>query len=186
MKKALLHPYGLLKLLPLLIILPGTLFSCKKEMINSNVSTAKENLLADKTSNSDENKEPGKHETVTKEFYNSTLFDSCRQENVVLSGEAIYKLSESFDRGYYINYEIDLEKVTGVGEITGIKYHGGGKILGIVKQNENATKVKGKVTYKVKYVGGNGNQIFFTQNARFLQVNNVVKIDFNNIYDSCK
>ena len=114
------------------------------------------------------------------------VFDSCRKENVLLSGQTVYKLTESFENGYYINYEIKLDKIKGVGEKTGIKYHGGGKILGIVKANEDGTNVKGKVTYKVKYEGNNGYQISFTQNARFKMVNNIIKVDFNNIFDSCK
>ena len=58
--------------------------------------------------------------------------------------------------------------------------------MGTARLNEDGTKVRGKVTYKVKYVGNKGNQIFFTQNARFIQVNNEIKVEFDDIFDSCK
>jgi hypothetical protein len=129
---------------------------------------------------------PSHKPTITTEPYKAVIFDSCRMEEVDLSGTVTYSLVESFDKGYYINYKIDLDKVSGLGKKTGSVYHGGGKIVGTTKQNEDGTKVKGKTTYRVKYVGNDGNQIFFTQNARFIMVNGETKVEFNNIYDSCR
>ena len=186
MQKASLYPYGLLTLLPLLIMSSGIFLSCKKDTVGNIESTGRASLSVAEIKISEKDRASRKQASVTTEPYSTVLFDSCRNENILLTGQATYKLIESFDKGYYINYEIDLDKIKGVGERTGTVYHGGGKIIGIVKQNENATKVKGKVTYKVKYVGNNGNQIFFTQNARFISVNNVTKVDFNNIFDSCR
>jgi len=166
----------LINVLLLQIILFGT--SCRKTDMNFDEGAVllKESAAMVKKSG---------HSTVTTEPYNSMVFDSCRGENVLLAGQAVYKLTESFDKGYYINYEIMLDKVIGIGEKSDTRYHGGGKIVGTVRANEDGTKVKGKVTYKVKYVGNNGNQIYLTQNARFIMVNNIIKVDFNDIFDSC-
>ena len=124
--------------------------------------------------------------TITREPYKTVIFDSCRMEEVELTGEVVYRLTESFDKGYYIDYRMNLDKISGVGKKTGTIYHGGGKIEGVVKQNEDGGKVRGKTTYKVKYVGSNGNQIFFNQNARFIQVNGETKVEFDDVYDSCR
>lgn len=169
----------LLRILILQIILSGLLVCCKKTDMSSqeDAGLVKE-LVTDKT--------PANRGTVTTEPYNATVFDSCRKENIILSGETTYKFEQSFDKGYYLYYEIDLDKINGVGERTGIDYHGGGKIVGTVKQNVDGTSLKSKVTYRVKYTGSNGNQVSFIQNAKFIIVNNVVKVDFNNIFDSCK
>ena len=152
--------------------------SCKKVNVNLNENSA---LL--KQSGTDKK---ALKTTVTIEAYNSTVHDSCRNENIKLTGQAEYKLIESFENGYYINYEIKLEKVTGIGEKTGTLYKGGGKIVGIAKLNADFSNNMAKVTYKVKYTGNNGNLITINENARFVMKNNIIKIEFNNSFYTCK
>lgn len=140
---------------------------------------------------SDSGKKPFKNPkpnkaSVSVEEYSSVIFDSCRAENVALTGTAQYKLIESFTNGYYIYYEIKLEKITGVGEITGTVYHGGGKILGVTKVSEDGMDKFSKASYKVKYVANNGNQIIFNQTSKFIVRDTVIKVETNYIMDTCK
>jgi hypothetical protein len=178
MKKLLANAMWPLVLFVLLI--PGlSIISCQKENVIANENPDLQNT-------SQLNAELAKKGITTVEAYNSVIYDSCRNENVFLTGQMISKVIESFDRGYYLNYEIRLDKISGIGEVTGTIYHGGGRISGVVKQNEDATKVKGKVTYRVKFIAKKGKQISFTQTARFIMVNGQIKVDFNNVYDTCK
>lgn len=164
-----------MKRLFLLLIASVMLFSCSKVNLNDELPSTQSFAKKDKGKTS-------KYE----EPYNAVVFDSCRNENVVLTGTETYSLTESTENGFYINYEIDLERVTGVGEISGITYKGGGKILGVVTVNEDGSDVKGTDTYKVKYNGDNGAKLIFTQKVKFIMKNNVIKCEFNNINDACK
>jgi hypothetical protein len=170
--------------LPLKLLVCTTIFGFTTSFCQNVNGHSKEKQL--KSSEHGKPERSSKKPTITTEPYKTILFDSCRMEEVELTGQVVYRLTESFDKGYYIDYRIDLDKISGIGKKSGTIYHGGGKIEGVVKQNEDGSKVKGKTTYKVKYVGSNGNQIFFNQNARFIMVNGETKVDFNDVYDSCR
>ena len=148
-------------------------FSCKKEDVSSELSQSVQEQLA--TVNSDAAQFSATTNSVVKENYAAVIFDSCRSENVNLNGLVTYTIKESYDKGYSLSYIIDLTKVIGVGENTGIIWRGGGKITGVTSQSVNGLNAKGRYTYRVTYSSQGGKKLSFNELGRFIQVNNVIK-----------
>ena len=123
------------------------------------------------------------YSTVT-EPYSGNYFDSCRKENIILTGTVTYTIKQSIDTSsFYLSYSIDLN-ATGVGEISGTVFRGGIRQMATVKA-ENGN-VKATINYKLKFVSDGGEQINFTQLVKFVFVDGETKLFFNNISDSCK
>lgn len=123
------------------------------------------------------------YSTMT-EPYSGSYFDSCRQENIILTGTVTYTIKESFYSGYYLSYDINL-KATGTGERSGTIFHGGITQNATVKEDSTGN-TKARINYKLKFVSNNGEQINFTQIVRFVFLDGEIKLFFNNISDSCK
>ena len=127
--------------------------------------TACTKKISDKTTTTETmasvNKKSYTHSTVT-EPYNGNYFDSCRKENISLTGTVTYTIKESSYNGYYLSYDIDL-KATGIGEISGSVFRGGIKQMATVKVESGS--VKSVINYKLKFVSDRGEQITFTQIA---------------------
>jgi|ERR1051326_1940171 hypothetical protein len=123
------------------------------------------------------------YSTVT-EPYSGNYFDSCRKENIILTGRVTYTIKESSDTSsFYLSYGIDL-KAIGVGEISGSIFRGGIKQIATVKAANG--NVKATINYKLKFVSDGGEQINFTQLAKFVSIDGETKLFFNNISDGCK
>ena len=148
--------------------------------------TACTKKLSDKTTTTETiasvNKKSYAYSTVT-EPYNGNYFDSCRKENISLTGTVTYTIKESFYNGYYLSYDIDL-KATGIGEISGSVFRGGIKQMATVK--DEGASVKATINYKLKFVSAGGEQLTFTQIVKFISIDGETKLFFNNISDSCK
>jgi len=129
------------------------------------------------------NKKSFSHSTIT-DVYNGNYFDSCRQENVILTGTVTYTIKESFYNGYYLSYDIDL-KATGTGERSGKTFRGGIKQVATVKE-DLLGNTRSKINYKLKFTSDGGEQITFTQIVRFVPIDGETKLFFNNVSDSCK
>ena len=129
------------------------------------------------------NKKSFSHSTIT-DVYNGNYFDSCRQENVILTGTVTYTIKESFYNGYYLSYDIDL-KATGTGERSGKTFRGGIKQVATVKE-DLLGNTRSKINYKLKFTSDGGEQITFTQIVRFVRIDGETKLFFNNVSDSCK
>jgi hypothetical protein len=153
------------------------LFSCKKDFIKNDFETQSplESLKTKKIF----------QVTERTEQYSDKLFNTCLNEYIELSGTVTYYIKESFSNGYYLDYIIDLDKVIGVGEISGVQFKGGGKSVGKVRVNEDGD-VKGKVSYDVKYVSPGGNHMGFKQEAIFIQRGGEIKVEFNRITPTCE
>ena len=119
------------------------------------------------------------------ETYQSRMFNTCLNEWVSLTGTVNYHIKESHENGYYLDYLITL-KADGVGESSGIQFRGGGKSDGRVRQNEDGTDVKGKVSYSIKYSSAEGNHMGYYQQAKFILKDNVIKVEFNNETPTCE
>ena len=154
--------------------------SCTKSF--SDNTTAPETLTSvnKKTSVSKKNYARSK---IT-ERYSGNYFDSCRQENIILTGTVTYTTKESFSNGYYLTYNIEL-KATGIGERTGKSFHGGIKQKATVKTNVEGD-TRSIINYKLRFISKSGEHITFTQIARFVSMNGQTKVSFDNISDSCK
>ncbi|MEO6327887.1 MAG: hypothetical protein ABIO55_03100 [Ginsengibacter sp.] len=155
------------------------LSSCKKEAVKTHLSGSVQNETSLK------NKKQFQISKST-DVYADKIFNTCLNEYVNLTGTVTYFTKESFDNGYYLNYTIDLKKVTGLGELSGIRFHGGGKIVGKVWQSEDGLNEKARVFYKVSYVSSGGNHMGFIQKATFIIKNGEVKVDFNNSSPTCE
>jgi len=121
--------------------------------------------------------------TITDE-YRGSYFDSCRKENIILTGTVTYTIKESFYNGYYLSYDIDL-KATGTGEQSGVAFHGGIKQKATVKTDLEGN-TRSHVNYKLRFTADSGEQITFTELVRFVFKNGETKLFFDNISDSCK
>lgn len=85
------------KFIPFLLIL---MISCNKEkpisIINESVDYTKS-------------------VSIYSDNYAQTIYDSCLNDSVTLSGLETYKLTQGSDStGYYVRYEIDLSNVSGM------------------------------------------------------------------------
>jgi len=149
--------------------------------------TACTRKLSDKTTTTETvvsaNKKSYTYSTVT-EPYSGNYFDSCRKENIILTGTVIYTIKESSYNGYHLSYDIDL-KARGVGELSGVTFHGGTRQTATVKE-DLAGNTKATINYKLKFVSDNGAQINFTQIVKFVFIDGETKLFFNNISASCK
>jgi hypothetical protein len=156
-------------LLPIIICL----FSCQKST---------DVLLPELTSNA----KKLYNITEVTEPYADRMWNTCLNEYIALSGTVTYLLKESIEGEYYIDYRIDLDKVIGVGEVSGIIFKGGGRIEGKVKMSNDGVDVKGSVYYNVRYTSPGGNKMNFTEHAILVENNNVVKVHFINQDATCE
>lgn len=157
------------------------LFACKKEAVKTDFN----DRIPEAAFNKNKNKKEF-HKSEQTEPYHDKIFNTCLNEYIDLKGTVTYFIKESFSNGYYLDYIIDLDKVTGVGEISGIKFKGGGKSVGRVRQSEDGLDVKGKVSYNVKYVSPGGNHMNFKQQAIFIQKGGDIKVEFNHTSATCE
>ncbi|MEO7801061.1 MAG: hypothetical protein ABIR81_03635 [Ginsengibacter sp.] len=118
--------------------------------------------------------------------YNSRIYNACTKEWITLKGTVTYSIKEmrSDDR-YFIMYDIDLSKITGVGETTGTEYKGGGHIKDKVIANNKNNHVTGNDKYKVKYRSANSS-ITIEEHAHYVMANGETKVSFNDAVDSCE
>ncbi len=118
--------------------------------------------------------------------YNSRIYNSCTKEWIKLSGEVTYSIKEmKSDNRYFIMYDIDLSKITGVGETSGTEYKGGGHIKDKVAASYKNNHVVGNNMYKVKYRAAN-TSITLTEHAHFVSKGDDVKVSFDDALDSCE
>ncbi len=118
--------------------------------------------------------------------YNTRIYNECNSEFVQLTGLADVSILETYsDKRYTINYSINLLKITGIGETSGLEYKGGGKIDAKVKSSLTSAKSNGTFIYKTKFMA-EGTKLSFTQHAHYVETaNGVIKVEFNNISDTC-
>jgi len=116
------------------------------------------------------------------EPYADRMFNTCLNEYVYLAGVAHYYLKESFDNGYYIDYEITVN-ASGQSD-SGIQFKGGGKYSGRVRENEG--DIKGKVFYNITYHSLGGNKMGYYQHANFILKNDSIRVEFNYEIPTCE
>ncbi len=118
--------------------------------------------------------------------YNSRIYNACAKEWVTLKGTVTYSIKEmrSDDR-YFIMYDIDLSKITGVGETSGTLYKGGGHIKDKVAASYKNNHVVGNNMYKVKYRAPK-TSITISEHAHIVIKDDDVKVEFNDQVETCK
>jgi hypothetical protein len=159
------------KVLPILISL--VLLSCKKEINLSSNSTYPEEQQASITQES--------KTTRGVLIFDERVVNTCYPEYVHLFGNAPYSIKTLQDpyKRYYIDYRIDFNNISGVGETSGLTYKGTGFTDGRVNASLDSSsgRVEGKYTYKLRLVAG-PNQMLIREDAHFVQNSNgIVKID---------
>ncbi len=118
--------------------------------------------------------------------YNSRIFNSCTQEWITLTGEVTYSIKEmKSDDRYFIMYDINLSKITGVGDKSGAVYKGGGHIKDKVIASYKNNHVVGNNKYNVKYKAAN-TSITVTQHAHYVSSKDDTKVTFNDEVESCE
>ena len=167
-----------MKKLPLIPVIAILLVSCQKMNL-------KEELPQEDTIQSAQKNKKEFFVSDITEPYADRIYNTCLNEYVYLTGTVNYYIKESFSNGYYLDYLITL-KADGIGEFSGIQFHGGGKSDGRVRQNEDGTDVKGKVFYNIKYSSPGGNHMGYFQHAIFILKNNAIRVDFNNETPTCE
>src|SRR5215831_16572531 len=85
--------------------------------------------------------------------FDEWVVNTCYPENVRLFGNAAYSIREFYnpDKRYYIDYRIDFNHISGVGEKSGLTYKGAGFTDGRanVSFDTSSRRVEGKYTYKL-------------------------------------
>lgn len=127
------------------------------------------------------------HENASETMaYNSRIYNACTKEWITLKGTVTYSIKEMrSDNRYFIMYDIDLSKITGVGETTGSEYKGGGHIKDKVIASNQNNHVTGSDKYQVKYRASNSS-ITLTQHAHYVMSKGETKVSFNDIVESCE
>lgn len=160
-----------------------TFISCKKTdvaqelpaQIKVEFKTLSENLTA-----------PQRNIVTVTEPYNSFIFDSCRQENVILTGTITYftEIIRRQDETVIVVYNIDLTDVIGIGEFTGTVYKGDGTMRTNSQYAES--DVRGTVRLRLKYVADNGNRFEVWEHAVGIFKNERYIVQFHSMSYSCK
>jgi len=154
------------KIFPVLIVLVS--LSCKKEInLSSNSMLSKDKQKASIMQES--------NDTKGVLVFDEWVVNTCYPENVHLFGNAPYSIKTTYqpDKKYYIDYRIDFNGVSGVGEISGLTYHGSGFTDGRVNASfdTSSQRLEGKYTYKLKLVAG-PNQMLMKEDTHFVQNSN--------------
>lgn len=129
--------------------------------------------------------------TETVEQYTSSVSNDCYPEMVDLNGTKRTRITEYKGRGtYYIDYEITLESVTGVGRMTKLIYTGGGKITSITKTSISGAsrETYGRQIYNVVY-RTRENQHFISlqeDGEHYENPRGIVVIDYYHVNNTCK
>jgi hypothetical protein len=128
--------------------------------------------------------------TETVEKYDGRVQNTCTGEMIHLTGTQRTKILEYTTLWYYyLDYEIYLENVTGVGETTGLVYTGGGEIIATSETALRISRaVHSKQHYDVTYTSSDGlHFVSFKQDAEYrTNPKGYVLVDYNNIKDTCK
>jgi hypothetical protein len=157
-----------------LALIAPVLLSCQKEISLSNDSDQLQEMQ--KASITQES-----NATKGVLIFDEWLVNTCYPENVHLSGNAPYSIREFYgtDKRYYIDYRIDFNNVSGVGQTSGLTYKGTGFTDGRVNASldTSSQRVEGKYTYKLRLIAGS-NKMLIREDAHFIQNSNgIVEID---------
>jgi len=118
--------------------------------------------------------------------YDSRVYNACVKEWVHLKGLASYNIKQvRSDERFFILYRINLRNIVGKGETTGSTYRGGGIIMNKVIANFENGHTVGTDIYKVQFKAPN-TTLTFTEHAHFVFANDVQKVSFDNVSDSCR
>lgn len=153
-------------------------------------------------------------DSVRTEYYRSTVYDSCNNENINFRGWTTYSIKQTdINRTQYLLYVINYNGIIGIGEISKTRYHGGGIVRSSVLTVQEfshvdtmyipvrgsnevtmqidsifvVSKIVGRDSYKLRFIS-NHNIIIYSQKNLYKEIDGEVVIDCtgNPITEYCK
>lgn len=129
--------------------------------------------------------------TRVTEAYDSHITSPCTGESIHLTGIIVYETNQYTSLGNkYLIYNIYLQEVVGIGEITGRRYTGGGKSLSttITSTFPKSRAAYGRQIYDMRYYTSDSTHyLISTQDAEYqANIRGKVLINYNYVNDLCK